>query len=169
MNRSSIANLAIGAALLCCVAGGASAQSFGTCEMTGQKGSFHITPAVPGQLTVEVSLPAPGWWNGDTPETIKDGYEYCMSAIIAYRAGLDKLQVVNVSWAQLIGGNTKNFDLALSEASITEPRKKVVDFSTPYFNSDIALLVKKDLKLDSASAHTLRIRALPALTSSAMC
>jgi polar amino acid transport system substrate-binding protein len=157
MNRSSIANLAIGAALLCCVAGGASAQSFGTCEMTGQKGSFHITPAVPGQLTVEVSLPAPGWWNGDTPETIKDGYEYCMSAIIAYRAGLDKLQVVNVSWAQLIGGNTKNFDLALSEASITEPRKKVVDFSTPYFNSDIALLVKKDLKLDSASAHNLRI------------
>jgi polar amino acid transport system substrate-binding protein len=125
--------------------------------MTGQKGSSPITPAVPGQLTVEVSLPARGWWNGDTPETIKDGCEYCMSAIIAYRAGLDKMQVINVSWAQLIGGNTKNFDLALSEASITEPRKKVVDFSTPYFNSDIALLVPKSLKVDSASAHNLRI------------
>ncbi|HKD76827.1 MAG TPA: hypothetical protein VKB76_15080, partial [Ktedonobacterales bacterium] len=79
----------------------ASAQQFGTCELTGQKGSFHITPAIPGQLTVEVSLPAPGWWNGDTPDTIKDGYEYCMAAIIAYRAGLDKMQVVNVSWTQL--------------------------------------------------------------------
>jgi polar amino acid transport system substrate-binding protein len=157
MHPSSLAGAALGAALALVTASGAHAQSFGTCEMTGQKGSAHLTPAVPGQLTVEVSLPAPGWWNGDTPETIKDGYEYCMSAIIAYRAGLDKLQIVNVSWAQLIGGNTKNFDLALSEASITEPRKKVVDFSTPYFNSDIALLTKKDLKVDSASAHNLRI------------
>jgi polar amino acid transport system substrate-binding protein len=65
--------------------------------------------------------------------------------------------VVNVSWAQLIGGNTKNFDLALSEASITEPRKKVVDFSVPYFSSDIALLVKSGLQVDSASAKNLRI------------
>ncbi len=86
----------------------------GNCEVTGQKGAFKIAPVMPGQLTVEVSLPAPGWWNGDTPDTIKDGYEYCMAANIAYRAGLDQMVVVNVTWAQLIGGNTKNFDLALS-------------------------------------------------------
>jgi len=157
MIQRSLAGAVIGTAIVFGVAYGALAQTFGGCEMTGQKGSFHLTPAVTGQLTVEVSLPAPGWWNGDTPDTIKDGYEYCMGAIIAYRAGLDKMQVVNVSWAQLIGGNTKNFDLALSEASITEPRKKVVDFSVPYFNSDIALLVPKDLRVDSASAHNLRI------------
>src|SRR5438309_1263316 len=82
---------------------------------------------------------APGWWNGDTPDTIKDGYEYCMAAEIAYRAGLSKVAVINVAWPQLIGGNTKNYDIALSEASITEPRKKVVDFSVPYFSSDISL------------------------------
>jgi polar amino acid transport system substrate-binding protein len=135
----------------------AAADMIGNCEMTGQKGSAQITPAVPGQLTVEVSLPAPGWWNGDTPEAIKDGYEYCMTAIIAYRSGLSKVTVVNVAWPQLIGGNTKNFDLALSEASITEPRKKVVDFSVPYFSSDISLLVKSGTKVDSASAKDLRI------------
>jgi len=135
----------------------AAADMIGNCEMTGQKGSIQIQPAVPGQLTVEVSLPAPGWWNGDTPEGIKDGYEYCMAANIAYRAGLSKVVVVNVAWPQLIGGNTKNYDLALSEASITEPRKKVVDFSVPYFNSDISLLVKSGTKVDSASAKKLRI------------
>lgn len=133
------------------------ADMMGNCEMTGQKGSYQITPAVPGQLTVEVALPAPGWWNGDTPDTIKDGYEYCMASIIAYRAGLPKIAVVNVAWAQLIGGNTKNFDLALDQASITEPRKKVVDFSVPYFNSDIGILVKTGTKVDSASAKNLRI------------
>ncbi len=133
------------------VAAPAVAAGYGDCQVTGQKGEYHITPATPGQLTVEVSLPAPGWWNGDTPDTIKDGYEYCMAADIAYRAGLDKVDVVNVSWAQLIGGHTTNYDLALSEASITEPRKKVVDFSTPYFNSDIGILVKTGTKVDNAS------------------
>src|SRR5689334_4957338 len=135
----------------------AAADMIGNCEMTGQKGSSQIKPAVPGQLTVEVSLPAPGWWNGDTPDAIKDGYEYCMGAIIAYRTGLPKVVVVNAAWAQLIGGNTNNYDLALSEASITEPRKKVVDFSVPYFDSDISLLVKSGTKVDSASAKNLRI------------
>jgi polar amino acid transport system substrate-binding protein len=146
-----------GVFLLFGLASSAKAQHFGDCPMTGKQGSYHIAPAVPGQLTIEVSLPAPGWWNGNTPDTMNGGYEYCMGAIMAYRLGLSKMRVVNVSWAQLIGGNTKNFDLALSEASITPARKKVVDFSTPYFNSDIALLVKKDLKVDSASAKNLRI------------
>jgi polar amino acid transport system substrate-binding protein len=135
----------------------AAADMYGNCEMTGQKGAFHIAPVTPGVLTVEVALPAPGWWNGDTPETIKDGYEYCMAADIAYRAGIDKMTVVNVTWAQLIGGNTKNFDLALDQASITEPRKKVVDFSVPYFNSDIGILVKAGTKVDSNSVKDLRI------------
>jgi polar amino acid transport system substrate-binding protein len=135
----------------------AAADMYGDCEMTGQRGAFHIAPVTPGVLTVEVALPAPGWWNGDTPETIKDGYEYCMAANIAYRAGIDKMTVVNVTWAQLIGGNTKNFDLALDQASITEPRKKVVDFSVPYFNSDIGILVKAGTKVDSSSVKDLRI------------
>jgi len=67
------------------------ADMIGKCELTGEKGSIPLTPAKAGQLTVEVSLPAPGWWNGDTPETIADGYEYCMAANIAHRAGFDKL------------------------------------------------------------------------------
>src|SRR5262249_10910785 len=124
----------------------AAADTIGNCEVTGQKGQFPLTPAVAGQLTVEVNLPAPGWWNGDTPDTIKDGYEYCMAANIAHRAGLDKVQVVNVAWDALVAGQTKAFDLALSQISITDERKKVVDFSVPYFSSDIGILVNKGLK-----------------------
>jgi polar amino acid transport system substrate-binding protein len=93
------------------------ADMIGKCELTGEKGSIPLTPAKPGQLTVEVSLPAPGWWNGDTVESIADGYEYCMAANIAHRAGFDKLEVVNVAWDALVTGQTKDFDLALSEIS----------------------------------------------------
>ncbi|HZS82806.1 MAG TPA: ABC transporter substrate-binding protein [Stellaceae bacterium] len=156
-HRRAVAWLLGAGAILAVLAQPALAEKIGNCEVTGQKGAFHITPAVPGQLTVEVSLPAPGWWNGDTPETIKDGYEYCMAADIAYRAGLDKVKVVNVAWAGLIAGQTKNFDLALSEASITEARKKVVDFSVPYFDSDIGVLVKKGTKVTSDTVKDLRI------------
>ena len=142
----------------------AAADMIGNCEMTGQKGAFPFTPAVAGQFTVEVNLPAPGWWNGDTPETIKDGYEYCMAANIAWRGGLDKVAVTNVAWDALVAGQTKAFDLALSEISITDERKKVVDFSVPYFHSDIGVLVRKGQAIDSSSIKGLRIGVQTATT-----
>ncbi|HTN97843.1 MAG TPA: amino acid ABC transporter substrate-binding protein, partial [Nordella sp.] len=81
----------------------AAANMIGNCEVTGEKGSIPIDkPAKAGQLTVEVSLPAPIWWNGDTPESIKDGMEYCFAAEIAWRAGFDKMEVINVGWDALV-------------------------------------------------------------------
>src|SRR4029077_18043497 len=142
----------------------AAADMIGNCELTGQKGSFPLTPAVAGQLTVGVNLPSAGWWNGDTPDSIKDGYEYCMAANIAWRAGLDNVQVVNVAWDALVAGQTKDFDFALSEISITDERKKVVTFSVPYFHSDIGVLVKKGTAVDSAKMKEMRIGVQQATT-----
>ena len=143
------------------------ADMIGDCELSGQKGQFAMTPAVPGQLTVQVNLPAPGFWNGDTPDTIKDGFEYCMAAEIAHRIGLDKVQVVNVAWDALVAGQTQNYDLALSQASITEERKKVVDFSIPYFSSDAGVLVKTGNAVDQSSIKTSRIGVQQATTGAA--
>jgi polar amino acid transport system substrate-binding protein len=168
MNRRSTL-CALGGALTLAVAAAlagpaGAADMIGNCEVTGAKGSSPFTPAKAGQLTVEVNLPAPGFWNGDTPETIKDGFEYCMAADIAHRAGFDKVEVVNVAWDALVAGQTKNFDLALSQISITDERKKVVDFSIPYFSSDIGVLVKKGTKVDSAAMKGMRIGVQQATT-----
>ncbi|HEU4740138.1 MAG TPA: ABC transporter substrate-binding protein [Meiothermus sp.] len=133
------------------------AQKIGDCELTGKKGEFSIKPAVPGQLTVQTNLPAPGWWNGDTPQTIKSGFEYCLAANIAHRAGLDKVVIQNVSFDALVAGQTKAFDIALSQVTITDERKKVVDFSPPYFSSDQGLLVRKGTKVDSSNIKSLKI------------
>lgn len=147
-------------------AGSASAADMiGNCELTGAKGSIPIaTPAKTGQLTVEVSLPAPIWWNGDTPEAIKDGMEYCMAAEIAWRAGYDKLEVVNVGWDALIAGQTHDFDLAMSQISITEERKQVHDFSVPYFYSDIGVLARTDAPVDEKSIKSAKIGVQQATT-----
>jgi polar amino acid transport system substrate-binding protein len=153
------------AALLAFSIPASAANMIGNCEVTGEKGSIPIaTPAKAGQLTVEVSLPAPIWWNGDTPEAIKDGMEYCMAAEIAWRAGYDKLEVVNVGWDALIAGQTSDFDLAMSEISITDERKKIHDFSVPYFSSDIGVLVRKDAPVDEKSIKTAKIGVQQATT-----
>jgi ABC-type amino acid transport substrate-binding protein len=123
--------------IVCRCVWGSAAWAAGSCELTAKKGTVPLPPANPGVLTVETSLPSPGWWNGDTPDTIKDGYEYCLAENIAYRAGLDSVKVLNVAFDALVAGRTKDYDIALSSVSISEPRKKVVDFSVPYFNSDI--------------------------------
>jgi polar amino acid transport system substrate-binding protein len=141
------------------------ADKIGNCELIGKKGSTPIAaPAKPGQLTVEVSLPAPIWWNGDAPEAIKDGMEYCIAAEIAWRAGYDKLEVVNAGWDALIAGQTSGFDLAMSEISITDDRKKVHDFSVPYFNSDIGVLTRKDAPVDEKSIKTAKVGVQQATT-----
>lgn len=156
------------AALLAFSLPASAANMIGNCEVTGEKGSIPIAnPAKAGQLTVEVSLPAPIWWNGDTPEAIKDGMEYCMAAEIAWRAGYDKLEVVNVGWDALIAGQTSDFDLAMSEISITDERKKIHDFSVPYFSSDIGVLVRKDAPVDEKSIKTAKVGVQQATTGAA--
>jgi polar amino acid transport system substrate-binding protein len=161
--KKMLMTLAVAAVVAAGAPAGA-ADMIGNCAVTGAKGSVALTPAVAGQLTVEVNLPAPGFWNGDTPEAIKDGFEYCLAAEIAHRAGLDKVAVVNVAWDALVAGQTKNFDLALSQISITDERKKVVDFSTPYFASDIGVLAKKGTAVDSGKMKSLRIGVQQATT-----
>lgn len=136
----------------------------GECELTGAAGSAPVTPVIPGQLTVETNLPAPGWWNGDTPETIKDGFEYCLAWNIAHRAGLEKVKVVNVAFDALVAGQTQKYDIALSQISITDERKKVVAFSVPYFSSDVGLLVKKGTKVDAQSVKAMRLGVQQATT-----
>ncbi len=140
----------------------------GNCEVTGKKGETPIsTPANAGVFTVAVSLPAPIWWNGDTPEAIKDGMEYCMAAEIAWRAGYDKLEVMNVGWDAMIAGQTSGFDLVMSEISITDERKQVHDFSVPYFNSDIGVITKADTPVDAKTIKGAKIGVMQATTGAA--
>jgi len=144
--------------MLCGLASGAvAAPDFGNCKVSGQRGSVKLVTLVPGALSVRPNLPAPGWWNGDSPDTIKDGFEYCMAANMAYRAGLDRVIVVNRSFAQILTGQAKGFDIALSQITITEGRKQAVDFTNPYYGSDQGILVKAGTKIDKDSIKTMRL------------
>ena len=163
--RVAKSGLLAATALMAMAISASAANMIDKCEVVGQKGSIKIDkPAKAGQLTIESNLPAPVWYNGDTTETIKDGMEYCMAAEIAWRAGLDKVVLVPVDWDALIAGQTHDFDMALSEISITDERKKVHDFSTPYFNSDIGVLTLTTKPVDGTSLKKAKVGVQQATT-----
>jgi polar amino acid transport system substrate-binding protein len=164
MRKDAMRSLVLALVGLLGTGGAVLAATIGKCEVAGEKVSAPFTPARPGQLTAEVNLPAPGWWNGDTPETIQDGYEYCLAANIAHRLGLSKVGVVNVAWDALVAGQTRNYDLALSQISITDERRQVVDFSVPYFSSDIGVLVKKGKEVTGETMKDMRVGVQQATT-----
>ncbi|MET4002748.1 MULTISPECIES: ABC transporter substrate-binding protein [Arthrobacter] len=125
--------------------------AFGECQLYGDAGSISLTPVTPDTLTVQTNLPSPGWWKGISPEKITGGFEYCLAANIAHRAGLSKLKVVNASFDALVAGQTKDYDIAMAQISITAEREKVVQFSKPYFDSNVAILAKKGADVTAAN------------------
>ena len=125
-------------------------------ETPNQQRGF--SPVQQGVLTVATNLPAPGFWNGDDPSQISGGFEYGIAQELAERLGLeDGVRVVNVSFDALVAGQARDFDVALSQVTITEDRAKVVDFTEPYFSSDQGVMVRKGTKVpDLAAAKALQ-------------
>lgn len=137
--------------------GSAGADSFGECETYGEKGSISIDPVNKGVLTVQTNLPSPGWWQGKTPETTTGGYEYCLAANIAHRAGFKSVKVENVSFDALVAGQTQGYDMAMAQISVTPEREEVVAFSAPYFDSNLGVLAPSDTSITEETIRDAKI------------
>ncbi|GAA5020018.1 ABC transporter substrate-binding protein [Terrabacter aeriphilus] len=98
------------------------------------KGS--LTLVKPGTLTVGTDKPAyEPWFSGDDPSNGK-GYESAVAYAIADELGFAKGEV---TWAVVpfntaISPAPKDFDLDLNQISISDDRRKAVDFSSGYYD-----------------------------------
>jgi polar amino acid transport system substrate-binding protein len=101
-----------------------------------------FTPVTEGVLTVQTSLPAPGFWNGADPGSLTGGLEYELARRMARDLGLE-LRVDNVDFGRLVAGETSGFDLALSQITRTPGREAVARYSEGYFGSDQGVLVNQ--------------------------
>jgi polar amino acid transport system substrate-binding protein len=113
------------------------------------EGGAEFTPVTDDTLTVVTSLPAPGFWNGDDPAAITGGYEYEIAQALQEGLRLGDLEIVNVSFDQLVAGQVGDYDVALSQVTITDERKQVVDFTEPYFESDQGVLVMAGTEVET--------------------
>jgi polar amino acid transport system substrate-binding protein len=101
-------------------------------------------PVKADTLSVVTSLPGPGFWESSDsdPTKLKSGYEYDIAKCMQSMFGLKNFSVRNVSFDAIVAGTVTNYDLALSQISITPPRAKVVSFSSSYFTSQQGILMK---------------------------
>jgi polar amino acid transport system substrate-binding protein len=108
-----------------------------------------------GVLTVATDKPAyPPYFEDDEPAN-GEGFESAVAFAIGKQLGYDPAKVMwtvepfNSSYAP----GPKDFDFDVNEISITPPRAKVVDFSSPYYTANQAVVALKDS--DAAKATSI--------------
>jgi polar amino acid transport system substrate-binding protein len=149
MRKWSVLVTAVVAASVLVGCGSSSKSSSGSTTTTAGTASCGFKPVTPDTLTVITSLPGPGFWEGsDTdPTKLRSGYEWDLGHLIQQKCGLSKFAVRNVGFDAIVAGTVKDYDVALSQVSITPERQKVVKFSEPYFQSNQGVLVNKGTKV----------------------
>ncbi len=112
------------------------------------KGSLKLFKA--GTLTVATDKPVyEPWFVGDDPANGK-GFESAVAYAIADKMGFAKSEVTwtRATFTTVTSPGAKPFDFDLNEVSITEPRKKAVDFSTGYYDVRQAVVTYKGSPID---------------------
>src|SRR4051794_30931996 len=107
------------------------------------KGKLALTNA--GQLTVGTDKPAfPPYFEDDDPTNGK-GFESAVAYAVAKQLGFAKSEVkwTVVPFNSSYAPGPKQFDFDINQISITPPREKVVDFSSPYYTAPQAVVVPK--------------------------
>lgn len=155
---------ALAAAALAAPRLGAFAQS------TPEASPAAATPVVPvdistlplknkGQLTIHADQPLYSPWYVDNDPTNGKGFESSLAYAIAERMGFTKDQVkwgytgFNASFAP----GPKDFDLYMTEVSITDARKEAATFSDPYYTAPLTVVTKKGSKvLEAKTLEDLR-------------
>jgi polar amino acid transport system substrate-binding protein len=110
---------------------------------------------VKGTLTVATDKPAsPPYFEDDEPAN-GEGFESAVAYAIGKQLGYKPAQIkwtvepFNSSYAP----GPKDFDFDVNEISITPPRQKVVDFSSPYYTANQAVVALKGS--DAAGATSI--------------
>ncbi|MDR7277494.1 ABC transporter substrate-binding protein [Catenuloplanes atrovinosus] len=97
-----------------------------------------------GKLTIGTDQPAyEPWFKDDKPES-GEGFESAVAYAVATQLGYTRDDVVwtRVRFDSAIAPGPKSFDIDINQFSITEERRKAVDFSSPYYLVRQAIVAK---------------------------
>lgn len=123
----------------------------GGCDTVRAPAEGEFEPAQEGVLTVATDLlPQPGFWEG-APKP-DGGFEWALAQELAERFGLDRVEVVERPFEQLVAGDLGGADLAMAQITPTDERDEVLDFSQPYLSANPAVLVADDFSVRDVMA-----------------
>jgi polar amino acid transport system substrate-binding protein len=146
-------------ALLALAAAGCGSSDDSTSDTSGAVSASDCTPAKlqtqsAGQLTVATDEPAFPPYFIDNDPTNGKGFESAVAYAIAGQLGYKKPEVkwvvepFNSSYAP----GPKDFDFDVNQISITPPREKQVDFSSPYYTANQGVVALKGSDASKATS-----------------
>ncbi|MEU7589740.1 ABC transporter substrate-binding protein [Micromonospora sp. NPDC049230] len=103
----------------------------------------------PGKLTIATDQPAyEPWFAKDKPDS-GEGFESAVAYAVAEKLGYARADVTwtRVKFDTAIAPGPKNFDFDINQFSITEERKRAVDFSAPYYLVRQTVIALKSSKI----------------------
>ena len=103
-----------------------------------------------GTLTIATDDPAYEPWFVDNDPTNGQGYESAVAYAIAEQLGYTQDQVawVKVPFNKVVQPGPKDFDFDVNQVSITEARRKAVDFSSGYYDVVQTVITNKGSAID---------------------
>jgi polar amino acid transport system substrate-binding protein len=145
--------------LLAMLAAGCAAQSSGGgAKPKGSASGPACSPAslqtrTGGVLTVGADQPVYEPWFVNNDPTNGKGFEDAVAYAVAAKLGYPKSAVkwARVGFDAAIQPGPKKFDMDLDEFSITNARKKAVDFSSPYYDVTQTVITTKGSKADGVT------------------
>ena len=114
----------------------------------------ELATVTAGKLTIATGEPAYyPWIIDDAPET-GNGFEGAVAYAVAKQLGFEAADVtwVRTTFDSAVTPGEKSFDFNLQQFSITEDRKKAVDFSSPYYTAPQAIVSFKGSKIDGKTS-----------------
>jgi polar amino acid transport system substrate-binding protein len=107
-----------------------------------------------GTLTIATDEPAFEPWVVDNDPTNGEGYESAVGYAIAEQLGYtaDQVTWVRVPFNKVVQPGPKDFDFDLNQVSITEARRKAVDFSSGYYDVRQTVITNKGSTIDGATS-----------------
>ncbi|WP_210502440.1 ABC transporter substrate-binding protein [Nocardioides xinjiangensis] len=133
-------------------------ESSGASE-SGSPAADECTPdametVTDGTLTIATDDPAYEPWFVDNDPTNGQGYESAVAYAIAEQLGYTEEQVtwVTVPFNKVVQPGPKEFDFDVNQVSITEARRKAVDFSSGYYDVVQTVITNKGSAIDGATS-----------------
>jgi polar amino acid transport system substrate-binding protein len=116
------------------------------------KDKLQLTSA--GKLTIGTDKPAYEPWFKDDDPTNGEGFESAVAYAVAEELGFTRQEV---AWTvapfnTVIQPGKKKFDFDINQVSITEERKRAVDFSSGYYVVSQAVIALKDSPIAGATS-----------------
>jgi len=105
------------------------------------------------QVGMEIGYPPMEYLSDDGKTPI--GFDVSMAHALADRLGLE-LELVDTAWDGIFAGvDTDKYDCIISSVTINEPRQAAHNFSKPYIQNTLAIVLRKDSTLNISSPEDL--------------